>query len=79
MELLLHNAPLLAWSGYEPFLAAFILGGVYVALSIVEDKQLRRKPLSRFAALCAVLVSLGSGAILAAIILIVSSRWPPCP
>jgi hypothetical protein len=77
MEPLIINSLLFAWSGYEPFLVAFILGGLFVALSIIEDKQLRRKPLSRFAAVCAVLVSLGSAAILAGIACIEWSRWQP--
>jgi hypothetical protein len=74
MEPVIRNALLLAWSGYEPFLIAFIVGGLFVALSIWDDHQLRRKPLSRIAAICGVLISLGSGAILATIVFIESSR-----
>lgn len=63
----MFDSLLLAWSGYEPFLIAFILGGWYVAASIFVDKALWQRPLSRGAAGCALLVSFGCSAVLVAI------------
>jgi len=77
MAILAFNPLLLASSGYDLFFIAIIVCGLFVALSIVDDHQLRRKPLSIAAAVCAVLVSLGAAAMLAASVFSDLSRWAP--
>ena len=79
MAILAFNPLLLAWSGYDLFFVAIIVCGLFVALSIFDDDQLRRKPLSIAAAVCSVLVSLGAGAMLAASVFSDLSRWPQFP